>query len=100
MKNFFKGFALASFNPQLLPFWFFMFLSFNNITLLKVHSTIQTLAFISGSGAGAFALLSFFIFLTNKYKTKIIASINLKYIDYGIGFFFLIIALKQFISVL
>lgn len=98
--NFYKGFALASFNPQLLPFWFFIFLGFNDITLLKVSSSIQKLAFVLGSGVGAFALLSLFIFLTHKYKTKIISKINLTQINIAIGVFFLIIALRQLISII
>jgi threonine/homoserine/homoserine lactone efflux protein len=99
-QNFYKGLALASFNPQLLPFWFFIFLSFNDITLLNVSSSIQKIAFVLGAGVGAFALLSLFIFLAHKYKTKIISMINLTQINIAIGAFFLIIALRQLISLL
>ena len=71
-----KGFSLAAFNPQLLPFWMFVLIYFNSINLLKVYTTAQKLAFIGGSGVGAFGLLLLLIIVVNKYKSKAVKYVN------------------------
>jgi threonine/homoserine/homoserine lactone efflux protein len=95
-----KGFSLAAFNPQLLPFWMFVLIYFNSSSFLKVYSTTQEIAFIVGSGVGAFGLLLLLIVGVNKYKTKVV-----KYISHPLFFkllavLFFGIAIQQLVLLL
>jgi threonine/homoserine/homoserine lactone efflux protein len=97
---FLKGFTLASLNPQLLPFWMLVLVYFNSNSFLKLKSEPDNLAYILGSGIGAFMLLLFIALLINKFKTTILGYLNNKYYFKFLGILFLVIAIQQFFTII
>ncbi|MGQ0827358.1 MAG: hypothetical protein ACT4ON_03070 [Bacteroidota bacterium] len=92
-----KGFLLAAFNPQLLPFWVFTQVYFNSIKFLQIKSGIHQISFILGSGLGAFMLLTILIFIINRYKTEILNYYNNNYYSKTLSMLFLAIAIHQMV---
>lgn len=90
-----KGFSLAALNPQLLPFWIFVQVYFNTISILKIDSNIQKISFITGSGFGAFILLYFFIYMVTKYKKTILFYVNNHYFNKILSLLFIAMATHQ-----
>jgi threonine/homoserine/homoserine lactone efflux protein len=88
IRYFFKGFALAAFNPQLLPFWLFVQVYFNSVKFLQIQSLHTKFSYILGAGFGAFLLLTFFIQMVLKYKHKVLNYLNNKYYFKGLSLFF------------
>ncbi len=96
-KSFLKGFTLASFNPQLLPFWIFVQVYFNSINLLKIETNNQKWALILGSGFGAFILLISIIMLVSKYRMQLLKQFSNKLYLKALSFVFFCIAIQQII---
>lgn len=90
-----KGFSLAILNPQLLPFWGFIFISFNSISFLKIDNVASKLAFVCGAGFGAFVLLLSIIMLVNKFKIRLETYLNHPYYYKMLSVIFLLVALHQ-----
>jgi len=99
-KHFFKGFTLASFNPQLLPFWLFILVYFKSTKLLELTSNLDKLAFILGAAVGAFFLLISIIATINQFKTRILTYLNNKYYFKALGIMFIAISLQQVVTLL
>jgi threonine/homoserine/homoserine lactone efflux protein len=95
-----KGFSLAILNPQLLPFWIFIQVYFNSISFLTISTAAHQMAFVIGSGAGAFILLAFFIMVVQNWKTKILQFINNKYYFKLLAGLFFIVALQQILTII
>jgi threonine/homoserine/homoserine lactone efflux protein len=94
-KNVLKGFSLASFNPQLLPFWMFTLVFFNSTSFLQTKSKAQVFSFILGSGIGAFVFLTILLMIVNKYKLQLFKYINNRFYFKMISFLFLFLATYQ-----
>lgn len=92
IQNLVKGFSLAILNPQLLPFWIFVQVYFNSISILTIQNNAHKLAYILGSGVGAFSLLSFFIYLVIQYRETILKYLNNKYYFKALSLLFFVIA--------
>ncbi len=92
---FFKGFFLAVFNAQLLPFWVYIQLLFNSIIFLQINGIIQKIAFVLGAGIGAYCLLMFFIFLINKSKNYVVNIVTYPYYNKLLALLFFTIAILQ-----
>ena len=88
-----KGFVAGIFNPQLIFFWILVFVNFENYQILKINSNYDKLAFVLGSGFGAFILLILIIFLTYKYKMLILEKLNFKLFFKYLGLVFIIYSL-------
>lgn len=97
-KHFFKGFALAGLNPQLLPYWMFVMVYFNSIKFLELKSETDKLAYIVGAGFGALLLLIFIILTIHKFKANILIYLNNKYYYKALGILFIAISLQQLIT--
>lgn len=95
IQHIFKGFSLAALNPQLLPFWIFIQVYFNSIEFLQIKSNLHKFSYILGSGVGAFILLTFFIYITLKYKQTILRYINNKYYFKALSLLFIALAGHQ-----
>lgn len=72
IENVFKGFTMGLFNPQLLPFWMAIQFYFNSTRHLKIETSIDNIAFVLGSGIGAFLLLWMLILAINKHKLTVL----------------------------
>ncbi len=99
-KNISKGFLLGIFNPQLLPFWVFIFLYFNTHPYLTLYSMLDKILFVLGAGIGAFLLLLSFILVATNYKSKLQLLVNNKYYYKLLALLFLAIATQQLISII
>lgn len=93
-KDFLKGFALAILNPQLLIFWFgvYIYLDGNGLNINKISSK---LAFVTGASFGALILLWSLIIITHKQKDKIYLLLKNYNINKLIGWFFISLALLK-----
>jgi threonine/homoserine/homoserine lactone efflux protein len=99
--GFIKGFVLAIFNPQLLPFWLGVlvylngFIDFSQGTLFSPY-----IAFVLGTACGAWFLLFVFTKLTLKYKLKLnnLLKHNMNKIVGGLFIFLAIIELCRRLS--
>lgn len=100
VKYILKGFSLAAFNPQLLPFWLFVQIYFNSVDVLQIKSGLNKFSFILGSGLGAFVILTLLIFVVNKYKTIVLAYANNAYYFKALAILFFFIAIHQVITLL
>ncbi len=99
-KDFFRGFALAGLNPQLLPFWMTIMLFFNSFKILELKSELDKFAYVLGSGIGAFFLLTFIIFTVDKFRKRILSYLNYKYYYKVLAIVFFCIAIQQLITLL
>jgi threonine/homoserine/homoserine lactone efflux protein len=95
--DFAKGFSLGMINPQLLPFWFF------SLVYISKYFSINTLsakiAFVLGTGAGAFAILVVFAQLTHRYHLSIRKVLKNYPINRLMAFVFIGLALIQAIKI-
>jgi len=94
-QNFLKGFGLASLNPQLLPFWLLVHLSFSSYDFLAFRDYADYIYFILGAGLGAFILLSSLIWLVHTYRKSIQELISPARYQRILAIIFVIIALQQ-----
>ncbi|GAB4123888.1 MAG: hypothetical protein OHK0045_04020 [Raineya sp.] len=94
-QNFLKGFGLASLNPQLLPFWLLVHISFNSYDFLVFRSYTDYINFIVGAGLGAFVLLVSLILLVHKYRKSFQEFISPTRYQKILAIIFIVIALQQ-----
>lgn len=93
--SFLKGFTLGILNPQLLPFWLVVYTSFFTSTGLSITSFPQQLAFILGTGVGAFGLHVCLIYLVQANKARLEKWMVFPYFNRFLGAFFLLLAFLQ-----
>ncbi|MDH4472577.1 MAG: LysE family transporter [Fluviicola sp.] len=96
--SFLKGFTLGLLNPQLLPFWLVVYTSFFTSTGLSITSFPQQLAFILGTGVGAFGLHVCLIYLVQANRERLEKWMVFPYFNRFLGAFFLLLALLQIVS--
>lgn len=96
--SFLKGFTLGLLNPQLLPFWLVVYTSFFTSTGLSITSFSQQLAFILGTGIGAFALHVCLIYLVQANKERLEKWMVFPYFNRFLSAFFLVLAVLQIVS--
>ncbi len=94
-QNFLKGFGLASLNPQLLPFWLLVHISFNSHDFLVFRSYTDYIYFIVGAGLGAFILLVLLIILVHKHRKSFQEFISPTRYQKILAIIFIVIALQQ-----
>lgn len=90
------GLTLGSLNPQLLPFWLTVLIYLN--TYFVVDSLGSQLAFIGGTAAGAFAILSLFALATFRFRERLERLFHRIPIGYLIGSVFIFLAFFQLIK--
>ena len=93
-----KGFSLGMLNPQLLPFWLVVYTSFFTKTGLTIHHIGEQVAFILGTGIGAFALHLFLVFLVHTNRQKLEKFIRFKHFNTILSGLFFVLALVQLIA--
>lgn len=75
-RSFSTGMLMGILNPQLLPFWFATLLYLHSF--FPIESKMQQVAFILGTAAGAFGLLSLYAWLAN-FKKELLNVYLLKF---------------------
>lgn len=96
--SFLKGFTLGLLNPQLLPFWLVVYTSFFTSTGLSITSFPQQLAFILGTGIGAFGLHVCLIYLVQANRERLEKWMVFPYFNRFLSAFFLLLAVMQIVS--
>ncbi len=99
LLGFSKGFLLSITNFQLIAFWVFVVIYFDNYTLLKLNSNNKKTAFILGTAFGAFLLNYAYAFFTDKYKVFIFDKISPKMLNWLLIISFWSMAILQIISI-
>lgn len=96
-SGFAKGLLLASFNPQLLPFWLGVLVFLKNYIDFESGSLVSPyFAFVLGTAFGAFLLLSLFIKLAIRYRDKLMKILGHK-LDKVVGSLFILLALIELV---
>lgn len=95
---FLTGLTLGSLNPQLLPFWLTVLIYFN--THFAMDSLGSQLAFILGTSAGAFLILSLFALATFRFRERLLRYFHRIPIGYIVGSIFIFLAFFQLVKTL
>jgi threonine/homoserine/homoserine lactone efflux protein len=95
---FLTGLTLGSLNPQLLPFWLTVLIYLNSYFV--IDSLGSQVAFISGTAAGAFGILSIFAFATFRFRERLLRFFNRIPIGYVVGSIFIILSVFQLFKIL
>jgi len=99
--SFFKGLVLALLNPQLITFWFAWILVAHSWLDFDEYIVISPkIAFIIGTAFGAYVMLLSFIWLTTRYKEKVIKWIERLQLHKIIGALFIVIAIALLVDYL
>lgn len=69
-RAFWKGFGLAMLNPQLLPFWFGVYL-YAHRTLFPLDKPTLRLAFVTGTASGALLLSLLLAYATHRHHERV-----------------------------
>lgn len=99
LLGFGKGFLLSISNFQLIAFWVFVVIYYDNYTLIKLDSIYKKTAFVIGTAFGAFLLNYVYAFFTDKYKIFIFDKISPKVLNWLLVISFWSMALLQVISI-
>ncbi len=67
---FWQGFGLAMINPQLLPFWFGVYV-YAQRTFFSLPGKLLQVCFVSGTAFGAWLLLFLLVQVTHRYRQNI-----------------------------
>jgi threonine/homoserine/homoserine lactone efflux protein len=95
---FVKGFLLSILNPQLLVFWLLICVYFQGIEFLNIDNNFKKIAFVMGTGLGAFALNYLYAMYAFAKKDFIFQHINQKLFNILIGSSFLAMAIFQIVK--
>ncbi len=97
---FWKGLALGSTNPQLLPFWSAVWLYLSANMLIPEQSTTSQWIFALGTSAGAFGLLAGVVWLSDQQRERIGKYLSGRWLNWLTGGLFVGMALWQLVRVL
>jgi threonine/homoserine/homoserine lactone efflux protein len=97
---FMKGLGLSFLNPQLIVFWLLIVVYFQGISLLRISSIFDKLAFVFGAAAGAFALNYLYASWAFAKRDFIFKHINQKLFNLLIGGSFIIMAIIQVVKLI
>jgi threonine/homoserine/homoserine lactone efflux protein len=97
---FMKGLGLSFLNPQLIVFWLLIVVYFQGISLLRLSSIFDKLAFVFGAAAGAFALNYLYASWAFAKRDFIFKHINQKLFNLLIGGSFIIMAIIQVVKLI
>lgn len=98
--DFFKGFILSSLNPQLLPFWLAILVMLNGYPFFSIVSIPEKTAFVIGTGAGEFGLISLVVWLTARHREFLLDKMKSWNLNKVFGWLFIALAAVQTIKLL
>lgn len=93
--SFIRGLVLSLLNPQLLPFWMVILVSYHGYPMLRVSTLAQQAAFVMGTSVGAFGILYVYARLTHRHRTRIERYLHQERFDLVMGLGFVGMALWQ-----
>ncbi len=93
--SFSRGLVLSLLNPQLLPFWMVILVSYHGYPMLRVSTLAQQVAFVTGTSLGAFGILYVYARLTHRHRTRIERYLHPERFDVVMGLGFVGMALWQ-----
>ncbi|TND09594.1 MAG: lysine exporter protein LysE/YggA [Bacteroidetes bacterium] len=93
--HFFKGFIISLFNPQMLPFWLSILIMLNGYAFFHIESIAEKTAFVLGTGAGEYVLLSTIAALTHRYRDFFLRRLSKWNVNKVFGFLFIGLAVLQ-----
>jgi len=96
--SFLKGLILGLLNPQLLPYWLVILVQYESYKPLRVETTSEQAAFVTGTAFGALILLVGVAYFTLRFKERIIQRMQRWNINRVLGILFLLLATGQFIK--
>lgn len=88
-----RGFFLSLFNPQLLPYWIVILVSYQNYSFLKISDLSDKILFIMGTSTGAFALNYVYAYIAYKQRERVFKYINQNRFELIIGWTFVLMGL-------
>lgn len=94
-----KGLLLSLFNPQLLPFWMVVVVSYQAYETLAIHSISQQASFVCGASIGAFLLNALYVTIAFKKRQWLFSYMSPKRFDQCVGVGFLSMAMMQLYKV-
>ena len=96
--DFLKGIVLSLLNPQLLPFWLAILVMLNGYNFFSIHTFADRLAFVIGTGAGEFALISLVVWQTARHREFLLARIKRWNLNRVFGTLYIALAVAQTIK--
>ncbi|MBC7891252.1 MAG: LysE family transporter [Sphingobacteriaceae bacterium] len=94
-NSFGRGLVLSLLNPQLLPFWMVILVSYHGYPMLRVSTLAHQAAFVTGTSLGAFGILYVYAQLTHRHRTRIERYLHPARFDLVMGLGFVGMALWQ-----
>lgn len=98
-KSILLGFSIGMINPMLLPFWMVVLSTYHSYELMLLPTGLHHLAFIIGTGFGAFLLQYLLVVLLRKYSASFEQKIK-KYANPVTGWMFVVLGIIQLINYL
>ncbi|CAN5203309.1 hypothetical protein BH09BAC5_BH09BAC5_13720 [soil metagenome] len=98
--DFMKGIVLSLLNPQLMPFWLTILVMLNGYSFFSIVSNADRAAFIIGTGAGEFALISLVVWLTAKHRDFLLLKLKKWKLNKVFGWLFISLAVLQTVKLL
>ena len=98
--DFIKGFILSALNPQLLPFWLAILIMLNGYPFFSIVTVPEKMAFIIGTGAGEFGLISLVVWLTALHREFLLDKMKSRNLNKVFGWLFIALAVVQTIKLL
>ncbi len=95
---FLRAFILGILNPQLIFFWTFIYFSLPEQLNKLTSSLLSKIAFVLGSGAGAFLLLLTYSYFAGKNKEKLSFFLQKRTVNQVLAVLFLLFALVELIK--
>lgn len=95
-----QGLGLGLLNPQLPLFWLSILVWYKMSLGLEVDSEISSMAFVLGTGMGAFCLLLGWVEICRRYQNRVLAFSQKHPPEIWIGTFFVGLAILQIIKLL
>ncbi|MBC8112684.1 MAG: LysE family transporter, partial [Verrucomicrobia bacterium] len=92
-----KGVGLAMLNPQLLLFWFGVFVYVSS-SIFSIDTLSLQIAFVMGTACGAFASLSLLAYVANRQKERIFKLLGKYQLNKIVGWLFISLALFKFVG--
>ncbi len=94
---FWQGLGLAMINPQLLPFWFGVYV-YAQRTLFPLGSVALQLCFVCGTAFGAWLLLFVLVQATHRHRENILTWLQRYNSGRVLGWMFIVLALWKLLA--
>lgn len=84
-----RGLVLGLLNPALIPFWMIILVWYADHPALHVVTGAQQAGFLLGAAVGAFAVRMTYVYLTEKYRERLLTRLRPRLLDQAFGWCFI-----------